>query len=255
MAFSYSLFLVLLLLFPGLCFWAGFRLGERSDFLTPSPDRPNSTTTLLMIVLGTMLGHLLGAGAFAVQAGWCRWTGACVAVDFDPNVYRALLRGAAANGRIPDLAIEAWLVAMLGTGIATFAIGGALARSKRVTDRLDPIAFGWLNPAVQAVKAGHAVVVAYVVTKTSHDGMSLAYEGLVQQLGLDEDQSVRLVVLSDVDRFLVRIGADGVERVSGDRAPLTQLQIRGDEIANIAFEVVRSLEVDFVGEGEGEGED
>ena len=248
MAFSYSLFLVLLLLFPGLCFWAGFRLGERTDFLTPTPDRPNSTTTLLMIVLGTMLGHLIGAGAFAAQAGWCRWTRACVTTDFDPNVYRALLRGAAAQNPIPDLAIEAWLVAMLATGVATFAIGLALARSRMVTDRLDPIAFGWLNPAVQAVKAGHAVVIAYVVTKTSHDGLSLAYEGMVQQLGLDEDQSVRLVVLSEVDRFLVKIGPEGVERVSGDRAPLTQLQIRGEEIANIAFEVVRSIEIDFVAE-------
>ena len=33
MTFSYSLFLALLLLFLGLCFWAGWRVGERTDEL------------------------------------------------------------------------------------------------------------------------------------------------------------------------------------------------------------------------------
>ncbi|MEH3099409.1 hypothetical protein [Sphingomonas adhaesiva] len=97
MAFSYSLFLVLLLIFPGLCFWAGWRAGERTDFLSPSPDRPNSTVTLFIVVFGTIAGHLLGTGFFAAQAAWCRVTGMCLRIGFDPNVYRALLRGAAAT--------------------------------------------------------------------------------------------------------------------------------------------------------------
>lgn len=86
MAFSYSLFLILLLIFPGLCFWAGWRVGERIDFLSPSRDRPNSTLTLFMVVFGTIAGHLLGTGFFAVQASWCRATGLCVGVEFDPNI-------------------------------------------------------------------------------------------------------------------------------------------------------------------------
>ena len=68
MTFSYSLFLALLLLFLGLCFWAGWRVGERTDFLSPTPDRPNSTVTLFIVVFGTIAGHLLGTGFFAAQA-------------------------------------------------------------------------------------------------------------------------------------------------------------------------------------------
>lgn len=245
MAFSYSLFLVLLLIFPGLCFWAGWRTGERSDFLSPSPDRPNSTATLFMVVVGTIGGHLLGTGFFVAQAAFCRLAGICVALSYDPNVYRALLRGVAGARDAPDLALESWLLAMLLIGLATGLLAHWLVRRKTISDRTDPIAFGWLNPAVQAVKEGNSFVVAYVLTKTTHECFTIAYEGTVQQLALDEDQSIRLVVLNDVDRFLVKISEDGLGRIDAPSTPITQLQITAAEIANIALEVVRAPELDL----------
>lgn len=240
MAFSYSLFLVLLLIFPGLCFWAGWRAGERTDFLSPSPDRPNSTVTLFIVVFGTMAGHLLGTGAFAAQSAWCRWTDRCFDVGFDPNVYRALLGGVSGARSASDFALEAWLFAMLLIGLATGTLAQWMAQREAVTDKTDPIAFGWLNPVVQAVKRGDSFVVAYVLTKTGHDGFIVAYEGTVQQLALDEDQSIKLVVLNDVDRFLVKISETGVDRVDTSSSPITQLQVTAAEIANIALEVVQA---------------
>ncbi len=111
MAFSYSFFVVLILLFPGLTFWAGLRAGEQSDFLAPAPDRPGSTLTLLIVMMGTVLGHALGASFFAALAGWREHTSFWIDVGYDPNPYKALLRGSAALRDIPDLALQSWLVA------------------------------------------------------------------------------------------------------------------------------------------------
>ena len=72
----------------------------------------------------------------------------------------------------------------------------------------------------------------------------MAYEGTVQQLALDEDQSIKLVVLNDVDRFLVKISETGVDRVDTSSSPITQLQVTAAEIANIALEVVQAPEGD-----------
>lgn len=244
MAFSYSLFLVLLLLFPGLCFWAGWRFGERTDFLSPSPDVPNSTLTLFIVVIGTLAGHLLGTTYYTLQTLWCRTTGLCFQIPFDPNIYRALVKGAAAASDVPDFAFELWLFSMLMIGVGTGLLAQWLSHRKAITDRLDPIAFGWLTPAVRAVKRGDSFVVAYVLTKTSHDGASVAYEGTVQQLALDGDQSIKLIVLNDVDRFLVKITDTGLERLDSESTPITQLQITASEIVNVALEVVRAPQQD-----------
>lgn len=239
MAFSYSLFIVLLLLFPGFCFWAGIRSGERSDLLTPAPDRPNSTATLFLILVGAILGHLLGTTWFVVQRIGCEWTRRCIEVSYDPNVYRALLRGTKSTTAVSDVAFEVWLLAMLLVGVVTGALGYVLIQRETVRKWIDPLTFGWLNPAVQAVKAGDAFVVAYVLTKTSHEGAAVAYEGIVQQLGLDEDQSIKLVILSEVDRFVVSISPEGIERKDVEASSIQQLHITAAEIANIALEVVR----------------
>lgn len=245
MAFSYSLFLVLLLLFPGLCAWAGWRAGERTDFLSPSADKPNSTLTLFMIMVGTIGGHLLGGGLFALQSFWCHWTALCFAVDFDPNVYRTLLRGSAVARGASDIAIELWLLLLFLIAALTGALAFNLSRREFVTRRLDPISFGWLTPAVQAVKRGDSFVVAYVLTRTSYEGASVAYEGSVQQLTLDENQAIRTIVLNDVDRFLVKITKSGIRRLDSRATPISQLQITSDEIVNVALEVVQATSQDI----------
>ena len=239
MTFSYTLVLALLLLFPGLCAFAGLRAGQRTDLLAPRPEKPNSTATLFIVVAGTIAGHVFGAGLFAVQSGWCRLTDRCFSIAYDPNIYRVLLESQHAPGSLPDVAIE-WWIAFLGLlGLVTGSFFSAASRSAAFKGTFDPIDFGWLNPAVQAVKSGDSVVVAYVVTKTSYNGASIAFEGIVDRLALDDDQKVTMIVLSRVDRFTVRIEEDGsVKRHEGGGAPIAQMQFTAAEIANIAFEVL-----------------
>ena len=238
MAFSYTLFLALILLFPGLCAWAGLRAGERTDLLTPRPDKPNSTSTLFVVVLGTLIGHLLGAAAFAVQAGLCRLTGLCRAIAFDPNVYRVMFASEKTAGVVTDLAIFAWLAELAVVGIAAGALVAVASRTAWIRERWDAIDFGWLNLPVRQVKAGDAVILAYVVSRTSHEGASVAYQGMVQQLAMDDDQTITMLVLRQVDRFLVRITDQGVERVNQSQQPIAQMQLHLSEIANVALEVI-----------------
>jgi hypothetical protein len=222
----------------------GVRVGDRTDLASPAPERPNSTGTLFSVVLGTLLGHLLGTTFFALQSEWCARATTCFAVAYDPNVYRALLRGSKTAEHMTDVALEAWLFAMLIVGVLAGLLGYWLARRKFVTDYTDPVAFGWLNPVVQAVKDGDAFVVAYVLTKTSHEGFSVAYEGVVQHLALDEDQSVKLIILGEVDRFLVNVSKRGLKRIDAAASIIEQLHVTADEIANIALEVVRAPKSD-----------
>lgn len=195
-------------------------------------------------MLGTLCGHIVGAGLFALQSAWCANTAACFSVDYDPNVYRTLLKGATAAQNASDLAIELWLFFILLLGAISGGIAYWASRREAVSNRIDPIAFGWLTPAVQAVKRGDSFVVAYVLTKTSHEGVSVAYEGVVQQLALDGDQSIKLVVLNEVDRFLVKVTETGLERIDSQSSPIPQLQIAGAEIANVALEVVQAPQSD-----------
>ncbi|MEG8026520.1 hypothetical protein QP162_22915 [Sphingomonas aurantiaca] len=180
---------------------------------------------------------------YTLQSLWC-YTGLCLPISFDPNIYRALVKGVAGAGTAPDAAFEVWLFSMLMIGLSTGAFAYWMSHWKWINDRLAPVAFGWLAPAVQAVKRGDSFVVAYVLTSTSHEGASIAYEGTVQQLALDGDQSIKLIVLNDVDRFLVKITTTGLERLDSETTPITQLQIAGDEIVNVALEIVRAPQQD-----------
>jgi hypothetical protein len=237
-AFSYTLFLALILLFPGLCAWAALRSVERTDLMTPRPDKPNSTATLFVVVLGTLAGHVFGSLFFVLQTAWCAATSLCFQVSFDPNVYRVIFTVGRPSGRATDLAIFTWLVDLAFTGLAAGVFMTWLAKSPWVRNRWDAVDFGWLNAPVQAVKQGRTVVLAYVVTKTTHDGSSLAYQGIVQQLAVDDDQTISMLVLGQVDRFLVRITNSGVERLDDAQPSIAQMQFHLSEIANLALEVI-----------------
>jgi hypothetical protein len=190
------------------------------------------------VVLGTICGHILGAALFVLQAGWCRATGLCMPVAFDPNVYRVIFTSAKTPGYITDFAILAWLVELALVGVLTGALIAWAARRDWIKGRWDAIDFGWLNSPVQEVRGGNAVILAYVVTKTSYEGANIAYEGMVQQLAMDDDQIITMLVLRRVDRFLVRITPEGMTRTEEEHQPIAQMQLHLGEIANVALEII-----------------
>lgn len=235
MTFGYTLLGALLLLLPGFAGYYGYRVGEASDFVSPRPDRPNSTQTIFLIVLLALVGHVGGAGLFAINEILASWK-TLVTLSYDPNPYKALLSGQAPSG-LSSLAIELELSFFLALAVAMFSMCEKAARAKIVSARTDPIRFGWLAPIVQKADAGDHVAVGYVRTTSEYEGAWIAYEGSVRRLTLDDDDGIKMIVLEQCDRFLVRIKDDRMERVDVESTPIAMMHIANEQIADFAIEL------------------
>jgi hypothetical protein len=241
-SFSYTLFLALLLLAPGLGVWAGLRAGERHELISQSPEKPGSTFSLLVIVFGALAGHIMLSALFAMQASLCQATGRCLAIGFDPNVYRVILTSAKDAGTTSDWAFLAWFVALL---VPALIVGGAAYWASGwhwVRDLRESSTFGWLKRWVDLARPANGFIIAYVVTTLEHEGANVAYEGIVETLALDDNRAITMLVLSRCDRFLVRITPDTVERINADHAPIPLIQLEARSFVNVALEV---FEVDL----------
>jgi hypothetical protein len=75
-------------------------------------------------------------------------------------------------------------------------------------------------------------------TKTEHALPADEVQGIVRRLALRADQTIVMLVLVQVDRFLVKIGPRGVMRIDVDRPAIARMQFHLDEISNVAIEVV-----------------
>ena len=237
MSFSYTLFLALLLLAPGLAVWAGFRFGEKPGLISQAPERPGSTISLLVIVFGSLIGHCAMAGMFAAQSLWCRSTGACLTVDFDPNVYRIIISARQSAALPADFAVFAWFLGLLLPAIALGLASFAASRWTWVRHLREQATFGWLKPWIDRARPEDSFITAYVVTALEHEGSNVAYEGTVESLALDDQRTIVMIVLRDCDRFLVRVTEGEVRRLDVDQRAIPLIQLAGDTLVNVALEV------------------
>ena len=249
MSFSYTLFLALLLLAPGLGLWAGLRAGERSDLISQAPEKPGSTFSLLVIVFGALLGHILLSALFVAQAWLCRWSGGCLALAFDPNVYRVILTNGRSAGMPSDAAFLAWFVALLLPALIVGLVAYRASGWRWVRDLREGASFGWLKRWVDLARPANSFIIAYVVTTLEHEGANVAYEGIVENIALDDNRAIKMLVLSNCDRFLVRISADKVERIDAAHAPIPLIQLEAENFVNVALEVFE--DVDAIAEPDG----
>lgn len=243
MSFSYTLFLALLLLAPGLGVWAGLRIGERSELISQAPERPGSTFSLMVIVFGALVGHILLSALFTLQQGVCGWSGRCLALGFDPNIYRVILTNGRSVRAPSDLAFLSWFVSLLLPALIVGLVAYWASSWRWVRDRREAASFGWLKRWVDLARPANSFIIAYVVTKLEHDGANVAYEGIVENIALDDNRAITMVVLSSCDRFLVRVTPDKVERVDADHAPIPLIQLEAENFLNVALEVFRDIDV------------
>lgn len=236
MTWGFSLLGALLLLFPGFCAWLGLRNGSRTDYLSPVPDKPNSTHTLFVVLFGALVAHAAGAIAFAAQELYCR-IGPCFATGIDPDVYKAILRHDQALAG-SSIGIALALVFFIALGILTGVAFERVGRSSALANLARPDTQGWVRAIAQGAADPNKVVTAFVLTKTGHEGLFAAYEGVVQQLTLDEDQAVTMITLAGVDRFLVEIAERNMRRLDTDTRSMPLMQILKPEIANVAFDII-----------------
>lgn len=242
MSFSYTLFLALLLLAPGLGLWAGLRAGERSELISQSPEKPGSTFSLIVIVFGALLGHILLSALLAVQAEFCRWTSACLPLSFDPNVYRVILTNGRA-GRAPgDWAFLCWFLSLLAPALIVGGLAYWASGWRWVRDMREAATFGWLKRWVDLARPSDSFIIAYVVTTLEHEGSNVAYEGIVETIALDDNRAIAMLVLSNCDRFLVRVSGNGVQRIDVDHAPIPLIQLEARNFVNVALEILQYVD-------------
>jgi hypothetical protein len=237
--FSLALLLALLLLFPGMCVWAALRLHSNRATVSLLPERPNSTVTLFTLVAGALVAHFFGAAALALAELPCRLGGPCVDAGFDPNVYRVLLHGDA--GQPPAEAFAWWIGSLVALGLVAGRLAFSAADIPAVRRAQLSASLGWASSLLDDVEREDAVVVGYVISKIEHKGWLLGYEGVVEKITLDDSKAIAAIVLLRCDRFLLKIGADGIRRIPADDEPIELLQIRAEEIANVALEVFRPV--------------
>ncbi len=236
MTWGFSLLGALLLLFPGFCAWLGLRNGARTDYLSPVPDKPNSTYTLFVILLGALFAHTVGAGLFALQDVYCGFA-RCLRVSADPDVYKAILLHDQALARSSSgIALALLFFTLLGCFTGWFF--ERAARSNALANVVRPEIQGWVRSIAEGAADPNKVVTAFVLTKTGNAGLFAAYEGVVQQLTLDEDQAVVMIALVGVDRFLVEIADHNMRRLETETRSMPLMQIAKGEIANVAFDII-----------------
>ena len=236
MNWGYPLLGTLVLLFPGLCAWVGLRSGSRIDYLSPLPDRPNSTSTLFVVLVGALLAHVVGASLFAVQELYCRRV-SCLRLPSDPNVYKAML----GHDRVfasSSTAIALALLFFTLLGLLSVASFNRVARSVPLAAVMRLELHGWVRVIAAGTADPDKLVIASVLTRTGHGGRFAGFEGIVHQFTLDEDEVVAMIVLAEADRFLIEIGDTVASRHEVDGRSMSLVQLQKAEIANVAFDVI-----------------
>lgn len=237
--FSYTLFLALLLLSPGLAVWAGFRAGDRNHLLSQAPERPQSTFSLLVIVFGALTGHFIMACIYAAQALWCKATNFCATVSFDTNVYRIILHNHKGDWASSDIGLLWWLLALLLPSVFAGSAAYYISKIKAVRNFRETATLGWLKRVIDRKPPESGFILAYVVTSIEANSSYVAYEGIVENIALDDNRAITMLVLSSCDRFLVKMTQTALTRVDSKRPQksIPLLQIEAKNIKNVALEV------------------
>lgn len=233
----------LVLLLPGFAAVLGIRIGEQHELLSPRPHKPNSTVTIFGIAFLSLAAHAAGAGLFAVNEVLAHhWT--LVQLEYDPNFYRALLTGHF-PARLSGAGLSFWLFYVMMLTIGMGALCERLAQVRGLVSATYGPRFGWLLPIAQKVEAGEHVAIGYVLTNSSYNGASMAYEGIIRKLTLNDDDAIEMIALEQCDRFLVKIADDEIKRIDTEgAATIALMQFRAAQIVNVAIELLEIQQSD-----------
>jgi len=242
MTFSFTLILGLFLLAPGFAVFAGLYHGSRLGTVESPPPPPGSILALSIVTVGALLAHLLGAFAFCVQDWLCR-PNVCLAVSYDPNVYRALFNIAAAKASVTGLEVVAILATLSILTALCFRLSRSIVRRFGGQAGLDELLYGWLAD-LSVAQVPNEVVLAYVVSDIQEDGTLVGYEGVVANMTTNADKEITSILLASCETFYLRVTRAGVVRRKVARdSDIPQIYLDRSRIKNVAFERVRFQEM------------
>lgn len=237
MTWTLGLVSACLFLFPGFCCLAGFVYAGRIERLSAVPDvAPQSTASFVIVIGGAVLTHLAGSGLFYLQEYACARSGMCWTLDFDPNIYKAVIARdmtfAASDG-----AIFFSLLGLVTFGLIAALLAIHIGQHDSVQAFFRPSSATWLRDIARLASDEDLLVLAYVICKPNNGGLFAAYEGIVETLSPGANGQISHITLTSVDQFAVQVGKRGIERRGEGSDPIAFMQIDQSEFFNIGFKV------------------
>lgn len=133
--------------------------------------------------------------------------------------------------------------------VAAFRIGVAAAKYVARHPELFTAVYG---PYFDLVQPGSgAYVIADVMTKTSHEGRVLVYEGYLVELSLNGSRGINFVCLEGASRFYLTLGRDAARttvrnkfsRIDLNSERVSRISIPGSEISNLVTRTHTGVDV------------
>ncbi|MEM7780342.1 MAG: hypothetical protein AAF697_08135 [Pseudomonadota bacterium] len=235
MNWSLALVIPLALLMPGFAALLCFRAGTKVDLLHQPEDKPNSINVVTAVVGVSMVVHFLGT-VVLLLIEWAIYRHQSLRAFSDPLAWLFLNEVQLSNATVSVAAILIWIIAL---SVITGWISWLIAIRPSWARYFANSTVEWLRREIQESETERPKYIsAHVMTKSAHNGYHAAYRGTVQRITLDEAHVMRMLVLRSVEKFVVRVGVNGVVgqfAPTGDRVKV--MHFTGDEIANAAFKV------------------
>lgn len=249
---------LLLFLVPGLCAFSALyglfgdihiALGasrsrgraQRVAF-APVPPAANSLKAATVVVLASLMAHAVTAAILEVIGGVSWWVFNIPA----PFVMAELL-----NGAQSDLELTVLLLLVLCQGFAAYALVRWQLHVRARNDRLPRWLYGWTAELANLLDNDAKSVVAVVLTTGEIEQrppwahaparrVSLAYIGIVHDIGIGEDGTTRRITLEDAQRFAIDLTKpfEAIEPL----ASFEMFTIDAPQIRNLTFEIYDASE-------------
>ena len=237
MTLSLGLVLALLLLAPGLAAYAALFVAVKDPQFRPAPPPPGSILTLVILIIAALASHALGALVAALNDWFCAHH-RCIAVGFNPNAYVTALGMESKAGAPGSADIAAALLYELA--LSAFAyIGVRITMHQRwASTQVHGLLYGWLGELVAQSAQDNMLVTAFVLTKFKDEDRCVGYEGITENITLDDTKTITSITITDCTAFIMKIEDKSISRTSVNReTPIPRLYISGEQIENIAFSV------------------
>lgn len=246
MSFSFEFLAAVVFLLPGLI---TVLLIFNKDDLRIRRTLPASGSLLMIatIPFSALLIHTLFACLFYIIGLIYRETGCCFSLSYNPNIYETLLT-ADEQWRPVKSQMFTLPLTFLFIGISPFFFRPLLKRLTKLIDPSSPTEDedaetpktrdDWLVSLLRASQPEHRTLIAFVLSKITHDKATLGYSGELEKVSLDNDGEIKSVTLYNCVPFTLTVDAQGVERKQEEKdTPIPFITFQANEIQNLAFEI------------------
>jgi hypothetical protein len=278
---------VLLFLIPGLCAYSAlYRLfamermlpsrlrtspafngptvdGSRREPVYPSPPPGNSIKALTMILLWSVAAHAVSAlitflilRTNAAICDYLRCFAAPANATFD--LYQLAteidtLKSTAAAKHLSSGHVSALLAAALLQGFVSYSIVRRWLIGRFSDKNLPRWLFGWTADIAAQLQDDSVLVLALVLTDMDIGKRSLSYGGVIQDIALNHDGSIKRINLDECERYMIDLAED-LGDTFDKREPLSlfdHFTIEAAHIRNVVFEYISipSADADEVSNG------